>query len=76
MIIYRHEVQGSPISARPVVTLQQTQRSLDSMERRQTKPKGGRPMGNVLTIREAVSRVKAEGIPVSEYTLRAWIRTA
>jgi len=33
-------------------------------------------MGNVLTIREAVSRVKAEGIPVSEYTLRAWIRTA
>lgn len=30
-------------------------------------------MGNVLTIREAVSRAKAEGIPVSEYTLRAWI---
>lgn len=32
-------------------------------------------MGNVLTIREAVSRAKAEGIPVSEYTLRAWIKT-
>ena len=31
-------------------------------------------MGNVLTIREAVSRAKAEGVPVSEYTLRSWIK--
>ena len=32
-------------------------------------------MANVLTIREAVRRAKAEGIPVSEYTLRQWVRT-
>lgn len=32
-------------------------------------------MPNVLTIREAVKRAKAEGLPISEYTLRAWIRT-
>lgn len=31
-------------------------------------------MGNVLTVREAVSRAKADGLPVSEYTLRGWIR--
>lgn len=32
-------------------------------------------MADVVTIREAVARAKAEGLPVSEYTLRAWIRT-
>lgn len=32
-------------------------------------------MPNVVTIREAVQRAKAEGLPVSEYSLRAWVRT-
>lgn len=32
-------------------------------------------MPNVLTIREAVQRAKSEGIPVSEYTLRRWVKT-
>lgn len=32
-------------------------------------------MPNVVTVREAVQRAKADGIPVSEYTLRQWIRT-
>lgn len=32
-------------------------------------------MADILTIREAVTRCKEEGIPVSEYTLRGWIRT-
>ena len=32
-------------------------------------------MPNVVTIREAVHRAKAEGLPVSEYTLRLWIKT-
>lgn len=32
-------------------------------------------MPNVLTIREAVQRAKADGFPVSEYTLRAWVRS-
>lgn len=32
-------------------------------------------MPDVLTIREAVERAKAEGMPISEYTLRRWIRT-
>lgn len=31
-------------------------------------------MPNVLTIREAVQRAKADGLPVSEYTLRHWVR--
>ena len=31
-------------------------------------------MANILTIREAVQRAKADGMPVSEYTLRQWIR--
>lgn len=30
---------------------------------------------DVLTIREAVKRAKTEGLPVSEYTLRRWIKT-
>ena len=30
-------------------------------------------MPNVLTIREAVVRAKADGLPVSEYSLRAWM---
>ena len=29
---------------------------------------------DVLTIHETVARSKAEGIPVTEYTLRAWIK--
>ena len=32
-------------------------------------------MPNVITIRQAVQRAKADGIPVSEYTLRRWIKT-
>ena len=32
-------------------------------------------MPNVVTIREAVQRAKADGMPVSEYTLRQWVRT-
>ena len=32
-------------------------------------------MGNVLTIREAVTRAKAEGYPISENCLRSWVRT-
>lgn len=32
-------------------------------------------MPDVVTIREAVQRAKADGLPVSEYTLRLWIRT-
>lgn len=31
-------------------------------------------MPNVVTIREAVQRSKADGIPVSEYTLRLWVK--
>lgn len=31
-------------------------------------------MADVLTIRAAVTRAKEEGLPVSEYTLRAWIK--
>ena len=29
---------------------------------------------NVVTIREAVQRAKDDGLPVSEYTLRHWVR--
>ena len=32
-------------------------------------------MSDVCTVREAVQRAKAEGLPVSEYALRAWIRS-
>lgn len=32
-------------------------------------------MADVMTIREAAARAKAEGLPVSEYTLRRWIKT-
>ena len=32
-------------------------------------------MPNVMTIRKAVQRAKAEGLPVTEYTLRHWIKT-
>lgn len=31
-------------------------------------------MRDVLTIREAVRRSKDEGVPVSEYTLRRWVK--
>lgn len=32
-------------------------------------------MPDVLTIREAVQRAKTDGLPVTEYTLRRWIKT-
>lgn len=32
-------------------------------------------MPDVLTIREAVQRASAEGLPIKEYTLRRWIKT-
>ena len=32
-------------------------------------------MADVMTIREAVARAKEEGLPVSEYTLRSWIKS-
>lgn len=32
-------------------------------------------MPNVVTIREAVQRAKSDGMPVSEYTLRQWVKT-
>lgn len=32
-------------------------------------------MADVLTIREAVERARKEGCPISEYTLRKWIKT-
>ena len=31
-------------------------------------------MPNVVTIREAVQRAKADGLAVTEYTLRRWIK--
>ena len=31
-------------------------------------------MPDVVTIREAVRRSKSEGLPVSEYALRQWVR--
>lgn len=31
-------------------------------------------MGDVLTIREAVRRSRDEGMPVSEYALRRWVK--
>lgn len=32
-------------------------------------------MPDVLTIRETVQRAKADSLPVTEYTLRRWIKT-
>ena len=32
-------------------------------------------MPDVVTIREAVQRAKTDGLPVSEYTLRMWVRS-
>lgn len=32
-------------------------------------------MPDVVTVREAVKRAKADGLPVTEYTLRRWIKT-
>ena len=32
-------------------------------------------MAEVVTIREAVLRSKADGMPVSEYTLRHWVKS-
>lgn len=31
-------------------------------------------MPNMVTVREAVKRAKEDGFPISEYTLRQWIR--
>ena len=30
---------------------------------------------NVVTIREAVQRAKDDGLPITEYTLRKWVRS-
>lgn len=30
---------------------------------------------DILTVRETVARLNVEGLPVSEYTLRRWLRT-
>ena len=32
-------------------------------------------MADVLTIREAVQRAKSDGLPVTEYAIRSWIKT-
>lgn len=32
-------------------------------------------MADVMTIREAVQRAKDEGVPITEYTLRQWVKT-
>ena len=32
-------------------------------------------MAEVVTIREAVARAKAEGLHISEHTLRGWVKT-
>lgn len=32
-------------------------------------------MPNVLTIREAVQRARDDGLQITEYTLRQWVRT-
>lgn len=32
-------------------------------------------MADMLTIRQAVGRARQEGIPVSEYTLRRWVKS-
>ena len=31
-------------------------------------------MTNVLTVRECVKRAKSDGLPISEYTLRHWVK--
>ena len=31
-------------------------------------------MLNVLTVRECVKRAKSDGLPISEYTLRHWVK--
>ena len=31
-------------------------------------------MPNVVTIREAVQRAKADGLPVTEYAIRRWVK--
>lgn len=31
-------------------------------------------MHDIVTIREAVTRAKEEGLPISEYSLRGWIK--
>ncbi|MBP3411932.1 MAG: hypothetical protein J6K89_01600 [Oscillospiraceae bacterium] len=32
-------------------------------------------MADVMTIKEAVQRAKTEGLPVSEFSLRRWVRS-
>ncbi len=32
-------------------------------------------MPNICTIREAVQRSRSDGMPVSEYTLRSWVKS-
>ncbi len=32
-------------------------------------------MSNVVTIRQAVQRARGDGMPISEYTLRQWVKS-
>lgn len=32
-------------------------------------------MNDIITIREAVARAKADGLPISEHALRSWLKT-
>lgn len=32
-------------------------------------------MSDMLTIKQTVERAKADGMPISEYTLRRWVKT-
>lgn len=32
-------------------------------------------LSDVVTVREALDRAKSEGLPISEYALRGWIKT-
>lgn len=31
-------------------------------------------MRDIVTVREAVARARGEGLPISEYTLRCWLK--
>ena len=37
-------------------------------------PEGGNVMANMLTIRQAVNRLKEDGLPLSEYSLRLLVK--
>lgn len=50
------------------------ERVLNAIRRLATGNAGVVLAADILTIRETVNRAKAEGLPVSEYTLRNWIK--